>query len=607
MLVLYAISIVVAWMFGKKSAGVTVVRRAGLRPARPFFAFSRALLPSKAYAHPRHPAAASSSSSVPPSAASSAAGSWPRRTGQPSATGCTRPLSRPIENEYVEPVDSSQLVYGSIDGMLRTLDPHSTLLRSARLRADARAAAGLATTAWASDRGDQRRHHGTARSSRARRRFAPASAAATSSRRSQDDSAKGWTTEQAVAELKGPKGTTVNIGIRRPGVRGADRSHGARATRCTSSTVRAAFMIAPGTGYVRLQDFSDTTEHGARGSAEPAVRRRACTGSCSTCARIPGGPLAPGDRRRQPLPEPGPDGRLHARPDPALRRGVPGPERRRLHRRAAHRAGQPRQRERRRRSSPARCRTTTAPLSSARRRSARRWCSRSTDIANGAGAGADHGALLHAERPRHPAAVGRAASTSTMTTRRATRTHARAHPASELKYTDAGRKVYGGGGIEPDHFVPGAIEGFNPTRFSRSLRGAFVNFSRRFTAEGDTRPASQRTGATHVVSPSWVVTDDILAEFRQMLVDLGVKIDEAAFQADRAFIKARDQVRGGHRAVRRRGRPPEYLQGRSAAAGRARLLRRSQAAARDQDDALTGAAARHHAPPRGRGARSPKI
>src|ERR1700733_5623520 len=31
-----------------------------------------------------------------------------------------------IEHDYVEPPESSQLVYGSIDGMLRTLDPHST-------------------------------------------------------------------------------------------------------------------------------------------------------------------------------------------------------------------------------------------------------------------------------------------------------------------------------------------------------------------------------------------------------------------------------------------------------------------------------------------------
>src|SRR5262249_18131889 len=33
-----------------------------------------------------------------------------------------------VERDYAEPVDTTQLVYGSIDGMLRTLDPHSAFL-----------------------------------------------------------------------------------------------------------------------------------------------------------------------------------------------------------------------------------------------------------------------------------------------------------------------------------------------------------------------------------------------------------------------------------------------------------------------------------------------
>ena len=45
----------------------------------------------------------------------------------------------------------------------------------------------------------------------------------------------------------------------------------------------------------------------------------------------------------------------------------------------------------------------------------------------------------------------------------------REHAAAQLKYTDAGRKVYSGGGIEPDKFFVGPVQGFNPTRFGRSL------------------------------------------------------------------------------------------------------------------------------------------
>src|SRR5262245_46963836 len=33
-----------------------------------------------------------------------------------------------VEKDYVEPTDSARVVYGSIDGMLRTLDPHSSFL-----------------------------------------------------------------------------------------------------------------------------------------------------------------------------------------------------------------------------------------------------------------------------------------------------------------------------------------------------------------------------------------------------------------------------------------------------------------------------------------------
>src|SRR5699024_315438 len=66
---------------------------------------------------------------------------------------------------------------------------------------------------------------------------------------------------------------------------------------------------------------------------------------------------------------------------------------------------------------------------------------------------------------------------------------AREHNGAELKYTDAGRKVYSGGGIEPDKFMPGPVEGFAPTKFGRLLygRAAFASFADQFVAEGDTR------------------------------------------------------------------------------------------------------------------------
>jgi carboxyl-terminal processing protease len=115
----------------------------------------------------------------------------------------------------------------------------------------------------------------------------------------------------------------------------------------------------------------------------------------------------------------------------------------------------------------------------------------------------------------------------------------RAHAPEDLRFTDGQRKVYSGGGIEPDHFMAGPVEGFSPTRFSRLLvsRQAFVGFAERFTASGDTRPGS-RSAATHTVAPDWTLTDAIVQEFRDYLGEQQVKIDEAAFSADLAFIKA---------------------------------------------------------------------
>src|SRR5712671_5811805 len=65
----------------------------------------------------------------------------------------------------------------------------------------------------------------------------------------------------------------------------------------------------------------------------------------------------------------------------------------------------------------------------------------------------------------------------------------RPHNPSDLKRTDAGRPVYSGGGIEPDKRVAGPLEGFDPTRFGRSInaRGEFSIYAAKFTADGDAR------------------------------------------------------------------------------------------------------------------------
>ena len=100
--------------------------------------------------------------------------------------------------------------------------------------------------------------------------------------------------------------------------------------------------------------------------------------------------------------------------------------------------------------------------------------------------------------------------------------------------------MYGGGGIEPDHFMAGPIEGFNPSYFSRLLfsRGMFVGFAEHFTAEGDERPANKRTGNQHKVLRGFEVTPAYLDEFKTYVASQRMKVDDAAFAADLTFIKA---------------------------------------------------------------------
>jgi carboxyl-terminal processing protease len=116
------------------------------------------------------------------------------------------------------------------------------------------------------------------------------------------------------------------------------------------------------------------------------------------------------------------------------------------------------------------------------------------------------------------------------------------HPASDLKYTvRLGRKVYSGGGIEPDHRMDGPIEGFNPGKFGRRLYPTmFQNFAQRYDREGDTRfGAATDMKARHILTPSFVVDDAMVQEFKTFVktaMQPGI-FDETAFNADLEFSK----------------------------------------------------------------------
>jgi len=439
-----------------------------------------------------------------------------------------------VEQEYVEELDSDRLVYGAIEGMLRTLDPHSSFL-DPRAYAQMRERQqgqyfGIGISIVAID-GDIRVTSVFEQSPAYRAGIRRGDVIA----KIKGQDTKGWTSDQAVAELKGPKGTTVQFDIRRPG---ADTliDFTVERDQVTIPTVRASFMLPNGVGYVRLQDFSETSNDELT-AALTKLRGQGMQKVMLDLRDNPGGPLDQAIAvSNQFLPRgdmivytrgrtPNADQDFHAEDNGAYQK---------------------------------------VPLVVL----VNRQSASASEIVSGAMQDHDRG-LVVGETTFGKALVqslyrisnqsGLALTTGRyytpsgrliqrpwdgtfdeyLTYALRSQEGAREHDAKELKYTDAGRKVYGGGGIEPDRFFGGPIEGFDPTRFGRMLmsRGLFVGFAEKFKATGDTRPGSrgeQRRG----IARGFEVTDQMLAEFREFVVSERVRMDEEAFKKDEAFIRA---------------------------------------------------------------------
>jgi carboxyl-terminal processing protease len=441
-----------------------------------------------------------------------------------------------IETGYVEAPDSAQLVYGSIDGMLRTLDPHSTFF-------DPKAYAQMRERQSGSYYGLGIQILPVDGDITVTSVFEGSPAYRTGIRRGdviatiEDHSAKGYTSDQAVAELKGPKGTKVHIGIRRQGVNDLI-SLTVERDEVDIVTVRTSFMIAPGTGYIRLQDFSDTTDH----ELSEALRKLHGDGMERLVLDLrdnPGGPLVQAIAVASHF--------LHKNQMVVYTRGrIPNSD-------DDYRV-------------TAEGDYTKIPIIVL----VNRGSASASEIVTGSMQDHDRG-LIVGETTFGKALVQSVYQVSNGAAVALTTAHyytpsgriiqrpwdatfdeyltyqmrdqdggARPHPASELKFTDAKRKVYGGGGIEPDHFLPGSVEGFSPSLATRGLvgRGAFTSFSRHFTAEGDTRPGSAKSAANHTVMRGWTVTDTMIEEFKQATTALGIRIDDAAFKTDLPFIRA---------------------------------------------------------------------
>ena len=454
-----------------------------------------------------------------------------------------------IQRDYVQPLDdatSAQVVYRSIDALLRTLDPHSSFLEPReyeRMREQQGGTyVGIGITIVSLDgvitvtqlfeespayRAGIRRNDVIARVGQPK--------PGDPKRTVIWEDTKGWQTEDVVKRVRGPRDTTVEISIRRPGVASLIDLTVAR-DQIKITTVRTAFMIAPGTGYVRLQDFSDTTND----ELTAALTKLKTAGMQRLLLDLrdnPGGPL---------------DQAIEVS-NQFLKRGqkivytlgkVPGSEETYV----AESQGN----------------YTDIPLIVMINRNS----ASASEIVSGSMQDHDRG-LLVGETTFGKALVqgvyriSEGAGVALTTGRYFTPSGRmiqrpwdgtfdeyltysyrdqqadRPHDPAQMKLTGKGRKVYSGGGIEPDHFIAGPAEGFNPARFSRMLkdRGAFISFAEKFTKEGDKRPAAA-SAAVYKVAPGWQVTDAMVAAFREFAIAQRLRFDEAAYKADVEFIKA---------------------------------------------------------------------
>jgi carboxyl-terminal processing protease len=440
-----------------------------------------------------------------------------------------------IEAQYVEKVESDRVVYAAIRGMLSTLDPHSSFFdpreyAQMRERQEGRYY-GLGITIQSID-GDI-----TAASV-----FEGSPAYKQGIRRGDviaridGEDAKGWTTEQAMRKLRGGRGTVVRVDIRR---RGFEQPFQMSVTRDEVQilTVPAHFMIDATTGYIRHQDWGENTDR----EIQRALNDLRSKGMKRLLYDIRGNPGGPLDQAIKVSNEFLPKGKMivytrgrirnsdqdyHATEDSSF---LDIPMVVLANRNSA---------------------SASEIFTGALQDHDRAYIVGETTfgkalvqsvypISNGAGLAlttahyfTPSGRLI--QRPWDES------FDEYLSYSQKDQDANKPHNPSDLKRTDAGRPVYSGGGVEPDKYVAGTHEGFNPTPFGRALfaRQEFETFSQKYIAEGDTRIPGQPGKGWVVIRKGFEVDDQMLKEFREQIAASRVKTDEAAFQKDLAFIKA---------------------------------------------------------------------
>ena len=440
-----------------------------------------------------------------------------------------------IETGYVGEVESDRLVYGAISGMLQTLDPHSSFMdprsyAQMRERQEGRYY-GLGISIQVVDGGITvvSIFEGSPAYEKGLRRGDIIA-------RIEGEDAKGWTTEQAVRLLRGPRGTPVRISISRTGY---DELIDLEVLRdeIHIPTVRAAFMLDATTGYILLSDFGENSDD-EMGDALRTLRDQGMRRIVLDLRNNPGGALDQAISISN---------RFLPRGDLIVytRGRVPNSDQ-------DYRATR-------------RSEYLDLPMITLVNRNS----ASASEIVSGALQDHDRslivgettfGKALVQSVYRVSGGAGVALTTSRyytpsgrliqrpwdgtfdeyLTYALREQDASKVHEPDDLKFTDGGRRVYSGGGVEPDRRFDGPTEGFDPTRFSRMLsaRNLFNSFARRFTRAGDQRISASPSGRRRDLAVDFEVTEAMVAEFKDHVRTSGMRIDEEAWQQDQPFIRA---------------------------------------------------------------------
>jgi carboxyl-terminal processing protease len=182
----------------------------------------------------------------------------PARTGEQLST-YTQLLSL-VQARAAMPVDPQEAIEGSIRGMLQVLDPHSNFLDADSYRQmieEQRGSfSGLGIVIWKPSRDLPLTVISPLEGTPA---WNAGILAGDVISQIEGEDTLHMTIEQALRKLKGPKGTSVSITVTRPG---DEEAHPFTIVRddIPTNSIRVAFMLDANVGYIKLQNFTRTSD-----------------------------------------------------------------------------------------------------------------------------------------------------------------------------------------------------------------------------------------------------------------------------------------------------------------------------------------------------------